>query len=114
MNEIGSDNALTKENLPGSTPSLDWIPAACNYLTTRDLGPEWRTCIDLWVKLEEKLGSGMTKVASVFTRYAFSHDRTIRADYLPQSFAPENGPSGRQKAVRINAHTQLCLPFKAR
>jgi len=46
-----------KENIPPCTPP-DWAVQARNHLLVRDMGEEWQKCVDVWSKLEGKLGYG--------------------------------------------------------
>ena len=65
MNEIGLKDITNKENqaalnasaLPTSPP--EWMRAAQIHLSSCDLGEDWRTCVETWVRLEGKLEFGL-------------------------------------------------------
>jgi hypothetical protein len=65
MNEIGSKDTTNKENVVGSGVDsltdgpLEWMQLALVHLTSRDMGPVWHTCVDMWVVLEAKLEYGL-------------------------------------------------------
>jgi hypothetical protein len=65
MNEIGSKDTTNKENVASlvvdelADGPPQWMQSAFVHLTSRDLGPDWRTCVDTWVRLEENLEYGV-------------------------------------------------------
>ena len=65
MNEIGSKDTTNKENVVGlvvdelTDGPPQWMQSALVHLTSCDLGLNWRTCVDVWVLLEEKLEYGV-------------------------------------------------------
>jgi hypothetical protein len=75
MNEIGSKDTTNKENVVGlvvdglTDGPPQWMQSALVHLTSRDLGLNWRTCVDAWVLLEGCSGKG--KVSSDFHLYYF-------------------------------------------
>jgi len=66
MHEIGSnvpkglpptEQPPEKENFNPQTPP-EWTTLAREHLLTRDLGSEWKECVNAWLELEARLGYG--------------------------------------------------------
>jgi hypothetical protein len=66
MHEIGSnvpkglpptEQPPEKENFNPHTPP-EWTMLAREHLLTRDLGSEWKECVNAWLELEARLGYG--------------------------------------------------------
>ena len=75
LNQIGDNTMQTstvasgKENVPPAGPPV-WVTLAKGHLLSRDLGDDWRMCVEVWYALEEKLGFGDvsgTKVSIDYT-----------------------------------------------
>lgn len=55
-----------------------WITLAKGHLLSRDLGEDWRMCVDAWFALEEKLGFGDVPGTKVSDGDVFQlHELTI-------------------------------------